>query len=78
MNVEAGDLLECLREHLVFRRDGEMITLHEGELLIAVENCPIVTGTALRVETSELVTIMLIEIPFDDVFVAPTYKKVFP
>lgn len=68
-----GNVLECVREHFAFAKDGDIVAVNEGELLIVVE----IDGhlaTALRVETSQCVSIMFLEL-----FGVPeTYRVVWP
>ena len=55
-----GDVLECARSHMVFTLGGDIAYLDEGELLIVIESESFM-GPALRVETGEFVTLMLLD-----------------
>lgn len=68
-----GDVVECLREHMVFTMSGNITDLREGELLIVVETENFV-GTALRVDNSEIVSIMFMEL----VGYPESFRRVWP
>ena len=78
IGFEVGDVIEANRDHYVFRRDGGIVTVEQGEWLIIVHN-DYYQAAALRINTSEVVMIMLLEIPaYDRAMEIPTYKKVQP
>lgn len=79
IHSEPGFVIECLREHFVFSVVGDVIPLQKGELLIVVEVLHS-QGLAIRVETSEIVHVSLLELPVfhSDPVNKRTYNKVWP
>lgn len=75
---EVGNVIECLRDHFTFKKNGDLITLNMGELLIITE-VDYYQATAIRVDTSESVVIQLLEVPFN-VFDGDrtTYRRIWP
>ncbi len=68
-----GDVVECLRDHMTFTRSGNITDVQKGELLIVVEVENFI-GTALRVNNSQLVSIMFLEA----VGVPESYQRIWP
>jgi hypothetical protein len=68
-----GDVVECLRDHMAFTKAGKIADLREGELLIVVEAENFI-GTALRVNNSELVSIMFLEA----LGTIESYRRIWP
>ncbi len=71
-HVEPGEVVEALRAHLTFTWAGSIVGVAKGELFVVLEAGSVVK--AIRVDTSELVTVMVISVPGDP----ETFAKAWP
>jgi hypothetical protein len=72
--AEAGHVYEVVRPHFVFTIGGDLVDLDNGELLLVVVG-EAFQGNALRLETGELVHMLLLEIGGLE---GQTYTRVWP
>lgn len=71
--AEPGHVYEVHRGHYAIRADGELVIMECNELLLIVEGSAF-QGVALRLDTSELVHVTLLDMG-DEI---PVYVRVWP